>query len=100
VLNVKGNSSSLIALELARIISLKGKLKCYGPYISSSRTTRKGYKQTSNRSAGDARTSRIIGQGVAESYEELRDVIYVIYAIYRICDRVDRADRAIEHTIL
>jgi hypothetical protein len=41
----------------------------YGPYISSSRTTRKRHKQTSNRSAGDARASRTIGRGVAESYD-------------------------------
>jgi hypothetical protein len=46
--------------------------KCYGPYISSSRTTRKRHKQTSDGSAGDARASRTIGQGVAESYDIIR----------------------------
>jgi hypothetical protein len=45
---------------------------CYGPYISGSRTTRKRYKQTSDRSAGDARTSRTIGRGVAELYNITR----------------------------
>jgi hypothetical protein len=44
----------------------------YGPYISSSRTTRKRHKQTSNGSAGDAKTSRTIGQGVAESHDVTR----------------------------
>jgi hypothetical protein len=39
------------------------------PYISSSRATRKRHKQTSGGSAGDARTSRTIGRGVAESYD-------------------------------
>ena len=32
-------------------------VRCYRPYISSSITTRKRYKLTSSRSAGDARTS-------------------------------------------
>jgi hypothetical protein len=45
---------------------------CYGPYISSSRTTRKRYKQTSSRSAGGTRTSRTIGRGVAELYDVTR----------------------------
>jgi hypothetical protein len=45
---------------------------CYGPYISSSRTTRKRYKQTSGKSAGDARTSQTIGRGVAELYDVIR----------------------------
>jgi hypothetical protein len=47
---------------------------CYGPYISSSRTTGKRHKQTSGRSAGDARTSRTMGQGVAELYDVTRPV--------------------------
>jgi hypothetical protein len=73
---------------------------CYGPYISSSRTTRKRHKQTSNRSVGDARTSRTIGQGVAKLHKELRNMICVICGIYRIYNRADRADRVAEYTIL
>jgi hypothetical protein len=34
-----------------------GTVPLHGPYISSSRTTRKRHKQTSGGSAGDARTS-------------------------------------------
>jgi hypothetical protein len=44
----------------------------YGPYISSSRTTRKRHKQTSGGSVGDARTSRAIRRGVAKSYNVTR----------------------------
>jgi hypothetical protein len=47
---------------------------CYGPYISSSRTTRKRHEQTSSGSAGDAGTSRTIGRGVAELYNVTRPV--------------------------
>jgi hypothetical protein len=45
---------------------------CYGPYISSSRTTRKRHEQTNGRSAGGTRTSRTIGRGVAELYNVMR----------------------------
>jgi hypothetical protein len=37
------------------------RLNCYGPYISSSRTTRKRYKQTSSGSTGGTGTSWTIG---------------------------------------
>ena len=47
-------------------------LKCYGPYISSSITTRNRYKQTSSGSAGDAGTSQTMGRGVAESHNIIR----------------------------
>jgi hypothetical protein len=47
---------------------------CYGPYISSSRATGKRHEQTSGRSAGGTRTSRIMGRGVAESHDVTRPV--------------------------
>ena len=46
-----------IVLGLDRILNKALKTYYYGPYISSSRTTRKRHKQTSGGSAGDARTS-------------------------------------------
>jgi hypothetical protein len=46
----------------------------YGPYISSSRTTRKRYKQTSSGSAGDTGTSQTMGRGVTKSYNVTRPV--------------------------
>jgi hypothetical protein len=54
------------------LISIVFLAKCYGPYISSSRTTRKRHKQTSGRSMGGAGTSQTIGQGVAESHDVTR----------------------------
>jgi hypothetical protein len=51
-----------------RLISNIRPSNYYGPYISSSRTTRKRHKQTSSRSAGGTRTSRTMGRGVAESH--------------------------------
>jgi hypothetical protein len=47
---------------------------CYGPYISSSRTTRKRHEQTSSRGAGGTGTSRTMGRGVAESHDVTRPV--------------------------
>jgi hypothetical protein len=47
-------------------------VECYGPYISSSGATGKRHEQTSDRSAGDAGTSRTMGRGVAESYNVTR----------------------------
>jgi hypothetical protein len=59
---------------MQQILSSTTTTNYYGPYISSSRTTRKRYKQTSGRSAGGTRTSRTMGRGVAESYNIIRPV--------------------------
>jgi hypothetical protein len=57
---------------MQQILSSTTTTNYYGPYISSSRTTRKRYKQTSGRSAGGTGTSQTIGRGVAESHDVIR----------------------------
>jgi hypothetical protein len=67
----------LLYLQLAnkyKISLIISPILYYGPYISSSRTTRKRYKQTSSRSVGGTRTSRTIGRGVAELHDVTRPV--------------------------
>ena len=49
------NINTLLAISILVIVNYIGKY--YGPYISSSTTTRKRHKQSSSGSAGNARTS-------------------------------------------